>query len=179
MKALKDGPGDGYILGPDDGQAYWFLGHRMTLKAAGEPHGGLTVIHVLAPVGYAAPRHYHRVEVEAFYILEGEISVTCGDRAWKMTRGCFAILPRDVPHSLTVLGDSPASFLVLTAPPQFDRFVAEVGRPAETPGLPPRGPDQDEMARLAAAAPKYGITLLELESYSPLHGSQEPASGGK
>jgi quercetin dioxygenase-like cupin family protein len=161
MKAPKVGLDDGYVLGPDEGEAHWFLGHRMTFKAAGEPHGGLTVIQVLAPVGYTAPRHRHRVEVEAFYILEGEVSVTCGDQNWKLTKGCFAMLPRDVPHSLTIVGDSPASFLLLTTPAQFARFVAEVGRPAEAPGLPPRGPDGDEMARLFVAAPKYGITLLE------------------
>ncbi|HEU0114119.1 MAG TPA: hypothetical protein VFQ80_05560 [Thermomicrobiales bacterium] len=51
-------------------------------------------------------------------------------------------------------GERPARLLQITAPSQFERFVAEVGEPAPRAVLPPPG-DLD-LPRLRAAMVKYG-----------------------
>jgi hypothetical protein len=41
-------------------------------------------------------------------------------------------LPRDHPHSLTVIGDEPARGLVVTGPAVLDRQIAATGVPVVT-----------------------------------------------
>ncbi|HET7093447.1 MAG TPA: quercetin 2,3-dioxygenase [Thermomicrobiales bacterium] len=146
---------DGYLLGPDEGDGYWFLGTLMTVKAGEAQTGGaFTLIEQIAPAGFGPPPHVHRAEDEAFYILDGELRVTCGERTWDAPAGSFVFLPRGVPHAFTVAGDRPSRLLQLTTPAQFERFVAEIGEPAAQPTLPP--PGEPDVPRLFAAMTKYG-----------------------
>lgn len=48
--------------------------------------------------------------------------------------------------------------LQITAPAGFEDFIAEVGRPAQRPGLPE--PTEPDIPRLAAAAQRYGYQIL-------------------
>jgi mannose-6-phosphate isomerase-like protein (cupin superfamily) len=145
----------GYLLGPDEGDRYWFLGTLMTVKAGGaQTDGALTLIEQLAPAGFAPPPHVHLREDEAFYILEGELRVTCGERSWNAPADSFVFLPKGVPHTFAVVGDRPARLLQITAPAQFERFVAAVGKPAPTATLPP--PAEPDMPRLLAAMAEFG-----------------------
>jgi hypothetical protein len=45
-------------------------------------------------------------------------------------------LPRDVPHSFVVEGDTPVRMLNITSPGGGEHFFADAGRPAESDGLP-------------------------------------------
>jgi mannose-6-phosphate isomerase-like protein (cupin superfamily) len=156
---------NGYFLGPDDGDAYWFLGTLMTVKAGEAQTGGaFTLIEQEAPAGFSPPPHVHLAEDEAFYILDGALRVTCGDQTWDAPAGSFVFLPRRVPHTLVVTGDRPARLLQITAPSQFERFVAEIGEPAPRAELPP--PSQPDMARLRAAMVKYGYEPADLSTSS-------------
>ncbi len=142
----------GYRLGPGEGEGIWFLGTLMTIKAGGDQtRGAFTLLEQLAPAGFAPPPHIHRVEDEAFYVLEGELTVTCGDRTWSAAPGTFVLLPRDIPHTFAVSEAAPARLLQITSPAQFERFAAEVGEPARGRTLPPPAePDMPKMLRLAA-----------------------------
>jgi hypothetical protein len=63
----------------------------MVIKAgAEETKGGFTLIEQVAPAGFAPPLHVHRDEDEAFYVLEGEITVTCGSKRWSAKRAASA-----------------------------------------------------------------------------------------
>jgi quercetin dioxygenase-like cupin family protein len=151
----------GYFLGPAEGERYWFLGTLMTVKAGGAQTGGvLTLIEQLAPAGFAPPPHVHQTDDEAFYILDGELRVTCGDQSWNGPPGSFVFLPKGVPHTLVVVGDRPARLLQITAPAQFERFVAAVGEPAPAPTLPP--PAEPDMPRLRAAMTKFGYAPADV-----------------
>jgi hypothetical protein len=73
----------GYVLSNGDGEGIWFLGTLMTVKAGREQtRGGFTLIEQKSPPGFAAPPHVHEAEEEAFYVLEGQLQVTCGDQMW-------------------------------------------------------------------------------------------------
>ena len=152
-------PNDGYTLGSDQGEAFWFLGTRMTVKATGaETSGSLTVIEQVAPAGFSPPAHVHRLEDEAFYLLEGSMTVTCGGRNWVVEPGGFAFLPRGITHGFTVSPTGPARMLQLTTPAQFERFVAEVGHPATGPGLPT--PAEPDIGALLASANRHQIEIV-------------------
>lgn len=150
--------GSGYVLTSGEGQATWFLGTLMTVKAGSEQTANaFTLLEWAAPAGFAPPPHIHQAEDEAFYILEGTMTVTCGDRSWEATPGSFVFLPRGVVHGFAVTGTSPIRGLQLTVPAGFERFIVAAGEPAKTLTLPsPAAPD---IEKLLAAAAKNQIVI--------------------
>jgi quercetin dioxygenase-like cupin family protein len=147
-------------LSPGEGRSVWFSGTLMTIKAgAAQTAGAYMVVECFLAPGFSPPPHIHHQDDEAFYILEGELSGSCGERTWRGGPGTFVLLPRGIPHCFRVESDSPARVLQLGNGTGFERFIAEVGAPAQTLTLPP-SPGESEIARMLVAAPKYAIELL-------------------
>jgi len=72
----------GYALGEDEGDAIWFFNGLFVVKAAAaETKNAFTLIEVKLPPGGGAPPHIHHGEEEGFYILEGELTVNCGEQS--------------------------------------------------------------------------------------------------
>lgn len=148
----------GYVLSADDGHDVWFLDTRMTVKAGGDQTGGaFTFLEWSAPPGFAPPRHVHEREDEAFYLLEGEMTVHCGDRRWTAGPGGFVFLPQGVEHTF-IVSKGPARGLQVTSPAGFEHYIDELGRPAARPELPE--PSQPDVAALAEASPRYGYRIV-------------------
>ncbi|HLZ70749.1 MAG TPA: cupin domain-containing protein [Dehalococcoidia bacterium] len=144
----------GYAFRREEGETFAFLGTQMTLKASGAG-SGFGLIEQVAPPGFAAPPHIHHAEDEAFYVLEGEATFTCGDQDWAATAGSFVFLPRGVAHHFAVGGERPARLLQLNLPAGLERFFVEAGAPIDAAEAGP--PD---FARLAALATAYRVELL-------------------
>jgi mannose-6-phosphate isomerase-like protein (cupin superfamily) len=122
----------------------------MNVKAGGAQTGGaFTFIEWSAPAGFGPPLHVHGREDEAFYIIDGQISVECGAKRFTAGPGDFTFLPRGIPHTFLVTR-GPVRGLQITAPAGFEEFIAEAGRPAQRPGLPE--PAEPDIARLRVAA---------------------------
>ncbi len=150
---------NGYALGEDEGDAIWFFNGLFVVKAAAaETKNAFTLIEVQLPPGGGAPPHIHHDEEEGFYILEGELTVNCGEQSWTATPGMFAFLPRGIPHSFQVSDSGPAKMLQLSSPSQFERFAAEMGEPATAMTLPE--PTEVDVPKLLSVTPKYGIEML-------------------
>lgn len=145
-------------LGQGEGKALWFLGSLTTVKVSGEEtQQEYALLEEVSPPGSAPPPHIHHAEDEAFYLLEGEMSIFCGERSWRMTPGAFAFLPRGIIHGFRVEGSTPAKKLVIVTPAGFERFVEEMGEPAKALTLPP--PEPPDMEKLMTIAAKYQIEL--------------------
>jgi quercetin dioxygenase-like cupin family protein len=139
--------------------AIWFLGTLTSVKATGEStNGAFGLIEQLIPAGFASPYHVHHAEDEAFYVLEGELTFISEGRKSKAGPSAYIFGPREIPHGFRVEGNAPARVLVLTVPAGFERFVVEMGEPANEPVLPPPAPP--DMAKLMALAAKYRIDIL-------------------
>jgi quercetin dioxygenase-like cupin family protein len=52
------------------------------------------------PADRPAP-HLHRDHVESFYVLEGELAITAGDRELRAEAGAWAQVPPGVPHAVS------------------------------------------------------------------------------
>jgi len=147
------------VLEPGEGEATWFLRGRLTIKATGaSTGGGFSLTEVVIPPGFSPPVHIHHREDESFYVLEGELTVQCGEETFPAKAGTFVTLPRDVPHGFVVEGQTPVRMLNLMTPGGGEGFFVEAGRPALTEGLPPAGPPDIE--RLQQASVKYGSELV-------------------
>src|SRR5918911_3542038 len=148
-----------YALAREEGLPLWFLNGLLIVKATGEQTGGsFSLIDNVGPADGESPYHVHHNEDEAFYILEGEITVYVGDEKIKAEPGTWVYGPREVPHGFRIEGDLPARFLLLYTPAGFEQFFVEAGESAKEPTLPPAEPPH--MKRLMSVAPKYDIEIL-------------------
>ena len=106
------------------------------------------------------PPHIHHREDEIFYVLEGEIVVSVGDRTIKGTPGTMVFLPRNVPHSFTIESEQ-ARMLIMVTPAGLERWFKEFSVPAPAMTLPPADePAYGEVQRMLEAAPRYGIEFV-------------------
>ena len=150
------------VVGAADGDAYWFLGTLMIIKATGEDTGGaFSLFEQLAPPGFGPPLHIHHREDEPFWVLEGRVRFRCGDREFVMEGGGYVFLPKGIPHAFRIEGSTPARLMQMTLPPGFERIVQEIGVPAPARTLPPPGAlAPDLIERLVALGPKNHISLV-------------------
>jgi len=130
----------------------YFLGLPTFLRATSETtNGAFGLVENLMPAGFVSPYHTHRLEDEAFYVLEGEMAFVCGGNWIRAKAGTYVFGPRNIPHGFKVLGNAPARMLLLCAPAGFAQFVADMAEAAPAP------PD---MAKLMAVAAKYQVEIL-------------------
>jgi mannose-6-phosphate isomerase-like protein (cupin superfamily) len=131
-----------YVLGPGEG----LFGPGSDVKASRLSTGGsLTLIESRTRGG--APLHVHSREDEYFYVLEGTITVRCGDEDFEAGPRSFVFLPRGIPHAWDVGGEGVAAVLLMTVPAGLDEFLDEFHAAGST----------DARNQIAA---KYGITFL-------------------
>src|SRR6266567_7542064 len=98
--------------GQGEGEARWFLGFLVTIKASAETTGGrVAVIEHLAPQGAGSPLHVHHYEDEWFYVTEGELTFWVGGQLIKAATGSFVYGPRNIPHTF-IVSSPQARFLV-------------------------------------------------------------------
>lgn len=148
----------GFVLGPDDGDGYWWLGSTSIVKlAATSSRGSVDVVDHRVPAGYAPPPHVHSESDEIFYLIDGELAVTCGDDHWQAGPGSLVFLPRLVPHGFVVSDAGPARTLLINVPAGFADVITELGQatgdltlPASDVPVP--GPD-----RVASVSKAHGI----------------------
>ena len=94
-----------------------------------------------------APLHSHPWD-ELIYVLEGEMSLTCGEATAIGGRGTIGTLPRGVPHTLHVT-KAPARFLMITVGAPSAAFVREVGAAYA------EGPTRERLVEIAKG---HGVT---------------------
>ena len=135
------------------GDVYRFLATRE------DTNSKYTLIEVLVSPGGGPPPHVHSREEEGFYILEGEIAFTIDGKRVVATPGMFANMPVGTPHSFKNETNRPAKMLVSVAPAGLEKMFMEIGVPlaeGATTALPPR---KEDVEKLLAIAPKYGIEI--------------------
>lgn len=151
---------DAYMVADGEGEAIWFAGALMEVKADSAMTGGrLAVIDQHVPGGYTVPLHVHRKEDEAWYVLEGEATFHCRERRFVAGPGSWVYLPRDAPHAFKV-GPAGARLLTFSTPSGFADFVAEAGEPARARARTILPPAAIDVERLAAIAPQHGVEIL-------------------
>jgi mannose-6-phosphate isomerase-like protein (cupin superfamily) len=115
------------------------------LKASvGSTSGGFTLIESCTAGG--APWHVHSREDEYFYVIEGEITVWCGQETFQAGPRSFVFLPRGIPHAWDVKSAGKATVLMMTVPAMLDEFLREFHAAK---------PDQRD-----AVGQKYGLTFF-------------------
>lgn len=143
-------------------EALNWLGELAIIHTTGEEtNGKYCVIELFATKEGSPPWHVHHNEDEGFYIIDGELTVSVGDKTYKGTNGDFLLAPKDIPHTYKV--DSPgfARILLICSPAGFEEAVREMSSPATS--LTPIIPDNSDIdfEKIADLASKLGIEFVE------------------
>ena len=114
-----------------------YMAHTFSFLSTGRETGDtFSLMHCYFRKGFTAPPHYHKLEDESFYLLEGEIDFYISDKKVKASAGEFVVLPRNIPHHFELVTET-AKALMLITPAGFEIFFREFGQPAQTLDLPP------------------------------------------
>ena len=127
----------------------------------GRQTGGVYTLHeIRVSPNNGPPPHIHSREDESFFVLEGEVDFQVGDEKITAQPGTFIQGPRGIAHSFKNNTQLPARMLVLITPAGFENFVNEFAQPVASFDSPAIPPGKDEIDKLLAAAPKYGLQIL-------------------
>jgi quercetin dioxygenase-like cupin family protein len=145
------------VRAPGEGDATWFLDNLIVHKAGARDGTRFALLEASLPAGSQTPFHRHEGEDEAFYVLEGELTVFLeGDRTIRAGAGSYVHIPAGVAHGFRTA--SPIKMLVITGTEGFAEMVRDAGDPAPRRELPPLAPP--DLDRLGRAAQKHHIALL-------------------
>ena len=149
------------INSPPQGRTIAVVGDVYRFLATGEDtNGKYAVWEALVPPGGGPPPHVHSREEEGFYVLEGEITFTVNGERVVATAGTFANMPVGTPHSFKNESNKPARMLISVAPSGLEKMFFEVGVPLAEGATTALPPTKDEIEKLLAVAPGYGIEIL-------------------
>jgi quercetin dioxygenase-like cupin family protein len=142
-------------------QSVWYAGWLLTFLATGEDTGGqFALMEQIARKGNVPPRHIHHREDETFYVIEGEMTFSIGDRTIKATPGTMIFAPRDIAHSFTIDSEQ-VRILVQVAPAGAEGFFKACSVPAPSMTLPPPAEvPYSEIQKMMALAPEYGFEFV-------------------
>jgi quercetin dioxygenase-like cupin family protein len=145
---------------PGEGRTIAVVGDAYRFLATGEDTNGTYALwEALVPPGGGPPPHVHSREEEGFYVLEGEITFTVNGEPVVATAGMFANMPVGTPHSFKNDSDKPAKMLISVAPAGLEQMFFEVGVPLTEGATTALPPTKEEIEKLLAVAPKYGIEI--------------------
>jgi quercetin dioxygenase-like cupin family protein len=143
----------------DEGRTIAVVGDLYRFLATGdETDGKYAMFEAIVPPGGGPPPHTHSREEESFYILEGEITFTVGDKQIVATAGTFANMPVGSLHSFKNATEKTARMIISVAPAGLEQMFFEIGQPVKL-GDQPSPPSKAEIEKLLAVAPSYGVEI--------------------
>jgi quercetin dioxygenase-like cupin family protein len=119
---------DAMFIKSQDVQALDVLGTQVRfLCEADSTNGAWSVMTVNLPAHAGPPPHTHAWD-EAYFILEGDVQFTLGDRRFTASAGDFVYTPGGVLHGFKGASAQPARVLIVDAPAHAGAFFKRVDR---------------------------------------------------
>ena len=115
------------VVGPGQGKRYTARGSVMVFKALAEQDDGdFSLMERTLPVGgRKPPPHRHTNCSEAYFVLDGTVSVTVEARELTVRPEGFVLVPRGTAHTFGNAGEVEARLLVIHAP-AMDPYFADL-----------------------------------------------------
>jgi uncharacterized cupin superfamily protein len=140
LPAIVIRPGSGEVLDYGDGDLSVILA---TGEATGEAFS--IVEHRLAPGAQGPPLHRHERLCDAFYVLEGSLTLRIEDETLIAEAGSFACFPPGVAHTFLNASSAPVRVLNVNSPGGWDRVLRSLATASSNRRIEPA-----DVGRLAA-----------------------------
>jgi mannose-6-phosphate isomerase-like protein (cupin superfamily) len=116
------------VLGPGEGESMTILGNELTIKADAAATGGMVGVldYTAAPGFPGPPPHVHHETAEAFFAVEGELTLTLGDETVTLAPGGFVLVAPKTAHTFSNPGSEPVRFLGLVFPAGFEQYFRDL-----------------------------------------------------
>jgi len=155
------------VVRSDEGDARWWLGGLVVIKASAADTGGqMTIIEVTEHPGVEAPLHVHYRDDEGFWILEGNATFEVGETTIEAGAGDYVFGPRNIPHCYRVGDQGCRMLFILTpgiSPGGLEDLIRATSEPAPSHTLPPASeeePTPEEIEGLKAFVKESGYAEL-------------------
>jgi len=111
------------------------------IKAGAADTGGLLTVYggggALGPRTAGPPLHVHYETDECLYVIDGHLLIQVGEEHHDLGPGCFAWLPRQIPHTYANASDSPVRAIGMAVPGGIEEsFAAQSAYFAQLQGPP-------------------------------------------
>ena len=119
-------------------EALNWLGELAIIHTTGkETNGKYCIVELYATKEGSPPWHVHHREDEGFYVIDGELTISVGDKTYKAKNGDYLLAPKDIPHTYSVDSPGHARILMICSPAGFEGLVRALSTPA-TSLVPPK-----------------------------------------
>ena len=90
-----------------------------------ETNGAYAVVELTEMPGYKTAWHQHNNCEEAFYVVEGTLTIRLADKLYQMPAGSYILIPRGTPHGQGNFTNKPVRLLTTFTPGGFDLFFKD------------------------------------------------------
>jgi quercetin dioxygenase-like cupin family protein len=131
----------------------------VVLATAPETDSAYSAFEIFVPPSAGTPLHAHANEEEVFYVVRGYLRFQAGDAVEEHGPGNLVHAAKNVPHLFANIGNEEAVVIVIARPGGIEKFFFEVGTEIGATDAP-AAPTQEEIEKILALAPAYGITVF-------------------
>lgn len=95
------------------------------IATSDDTNGAYAVVELTEMPGYKTAWHQHNNCEEAFYVLEGALTIKLADKLYEMPAGSYILIPRGTPHGQGNFTNKPVRLLTTFTPGGFDLFFRD------------------------------------------------------
>ncbi|NEO73767.1 cupin domain-containing protein [Moorena sp. SIO3H5] len=131
--------GDTPVVLPDvDRPGFWLFSDNAEFVEIGDNTDGQLAIFDFTTLPGGPLPHYHTLEDEFVYVLDGEITYQLEDQLFTATPGTFISKPKNVLHAFVNAGERPARHIEFVIPAGIDGLFEGLGQPgtSDNPPIP-------------------------------------------
>ena len=142
------------ITPPGQGRVMSVFGDEVEFVITGEQTGGRFTqwIETTHPGG-GPPPHYHTLEDENFYVIDGSVEFFHDGQWTAVPPGTAVFMPKGEVHAFHNAGNTPLKMLITTVPSGFETFFERCEVEFAKPGAP-------DMAHITEIAAEHGIHFV-------------------
>jgi len=128
------------------------------LASSEDTNGAWSLVEVKEVPGYKTNLHRHNHTDEAFYVLEGVLTVKMNDKISEYPAGSYILIPRGTPHAQGNRGKVPVKILLTMTPSGFERSFKDRVELFKT--AKPDDPDFRKKRKENAVKGNYDVEFL-------------------
>jgi quercetin dioxygenase-like cupin family protein len=95
------------------------------ITSSEDTNGAYAIVELTEMPGYKTAWHQHNNCEEAFYVVEGVLTIKLVDKTYEFPAGSYVLIPRGTPHGQGNFTKTPVRLLTTFTPGGFDQFFRD------------------------------------------------------